>query len=144
VKNPFVRGLLGVTGGLILGVLCVVGFELVSSLVFPMPKSLNMKDPAAMAEYVSTLPIAALVLVLAGYLVGTLAGSFTAAKIGQSQIPGYIVGACLLIAGVSNMMMIPHPTWFWVASIVIFIAMTILGARGGRQAPPPVVVGFLG
>lgn len=136
MNHPFVRGLLGAAGGLILGVLCIVGFEVVSTLVFPLPQGLNLQDRAVMTEYIAGLPMAAFLLVLAGYLVGTLAGSWSATKIGRSMVPGYITGAFLLGAGVSNMISIPHPTWFWIASIVIFITMTILGTRLARPAIP--------
>jgi hypothetical protein len=134
MNHPFVRGLLGVTGGLILGVLCVVGFELISNVFLPLPEGLDIKNRVAMAEYVATVPIAALILVLSGYLVGTLAGSWTATKIGRSALPGYITGGLLLVAGVSNMVTNPHPSWFWIASIIIFIAMTIVGTRLARPA----------
>ncbi len=134
MNHPFVRGLLGVTGGLILGVLCIVGFELVASLVYPYPAGFDANDHAAMSEYIRTLPIAALILVLSGYLVGTFTGSWTATKIGRSTIPGYVVGVLLLCAGISNMLMLPHPTWFWIVAIVIFIAMTTVGTRLARPA----------
>ena len=40
-----------------------------------------------------------------------------------------IVGAILfLIAGVGNMVMIPHPPWVWVLGLLIFPTMAFIGA----------------
>lgn len=68
-------------------------------------------------------------LVLAGWFVGTLLGTFIAAKIGQSRLPAYIVGAFLLAAGIANSIMIPQPIWFSALSFIIFIAVPFGGTR---------------
>jgi len=47
-----------------------------------------------------------------------------------------IVGALLMLAGIMNMIMIPHPTWLWVLGITVYLPAAYLGARliKGRQA----------
>ena len=49
-------------------------------------------------------------------------------------VPGYIVGALLLCAGIANAFLIPQPIWFSIASIVIYISATWVGARAGAAA----------
>ena len=80
----------------------------------------------------TTLPAPAFLLVLSGHLLGTLAGTFAAARLGGSAIPAYVVGAILLAAGIGNAFMIPQPAWFSAVSIVGYVVMTLVGARLGR------------
>ncbi|MCK6623004.1 MAG: hypothetical protein HUU32_18855 [Calditrichaceae bacterium] len=44
---------------------------------------------------------------------------------------GMIVGGIMLLAGIVNMAMIPHPLWFWVVGVLIFLPAAYLGARLG-------------
>jgi putative effector of murein hydrolase LrgA (UPF0299 family) len=75
-----------------------------------------------------------LLIVLTGWLIATFVATWIAARIGRTPIPGYIVGALLLCAGIANAFMIPQPVWFSIASIVIYIAVTWVGARAGAPA----------
>jgi hypothetical protein len=125
-------------GGVLLGL--VVAFLLVQlseSLVhqfYPPPPGTNMHDFNEVKKFVATLPVTALLLVLSGHLMGTLAGTFTAARVGRSVVPGYVLGAFLLAAGIANAFIIPQPVWFSAASFVIYITMTLVGTRIGVSA----------
>lgn len=119
----------GVIAGLVVAFLLVQVAELLVHQLYPPPPGTNMKDFSEVKKFVSSLPAAALVLVLAGWLVGTVTGTFIAARIGRSAVPGYVVGAILFAAGVMNSIVIPQPVWFSAVSFVIFFTMTIVGSR---------------
>ena len=121
----------GVVAGLLIAFVLVEAAELIVHQLYPPPPGTNMKDFNEVKKFVSTLPTAALVLVLTGWLIGTFAGTFAAARIGRSAAPGYIVGGILLAAGIVNAVVIPQPVWFSAVSFVIYIAMTIAGAKLG-------------
>jgi hypothetical protein len=74
-----------------------------------------------------------LLIVLTGWLIATFVATWLAARIAGTPITGYIVGALLLCAGIANAFIIPQPVWFSIASIVIYIGATWVGARAGAE-----------
>lgn len=122
-----------VIAGLIVAFLLVFGAEGIAHKVYPPPAGMNMQDMAQVKAFVATLPLSALLIVLAGWLIATFVGTWLAAKIAQNAIPAFILGALLLAAGIANAFMIPQPVWFSIASFVIYIGATMVGARVGVQ-----------
>jgi ABC-type xylose transport system permease subunit len=120
-----------VFAGLAIAFVCVWAIEFVVHRLYPPPPGYNMQDMTQMKAFVSKLPLAAFVLVLAGWAVGTFLGTFTAARIARNRIPAYVVGALLLAAGIMNARVIPQPLWFDVASFAVYIGGTLAGARAG-------------
>ena len=121
------RGVLGVIAGFVAAFVCVQGAEMFVHHLYPFPPGADMHDMATIKAFVATLPLQALVLVLAGWLVGTLLGTFIAVKIGRSRIPAYVLGVLLLCGGIANSIIIPQPVWFTAVSIAIFIVMPFAG-----------------
>jgi hypothetical protein len=87
----------------------------------PFPPGMNTKDFEQIKKFVARLPLSALLLVLAGHLVGTLLGCLAAAKIGRSRVPAHILGALACVLGIVNAIVIPQPIWFSAASFAIYI-----------------------
>ncbi|NNC78260.1 MAG: hypothetical protein HKN77_09880 [Woeseiaceae bacterium] len=114
------RDVIGAIVGVAVAVLTVMLFEWISHTIFPVPAGLEVNNTAAMSEYISTVPIAAMLLVVAGYIVATFDGTFIAAWIGNAKpfIFALVVGVLMLVATVSTLIMIPHPIWFNIASVV--------------------------
>jgi predicted MFS family arabinose efflux permease len=115
--------------GLIAAVLVIVGIELITTVFYPFPSDLNPSDQAAVERHVANMPTSAFAMVLAGYGIGTFAGAFLAARLGRSAVYGFVIGAALLAAGVANMLLVPHPSWFWAAGILIFVVTTFVAVR---------------
>jgi hypothetical protein len=133
-----VRKALGVAIGGIVAFACVQAAELIVHRLYPFPPGTDMHDMATIKKFVSTLPMTAMLLVLAGWLIGTLLGTFVAAKIGRSPVPAYVLGVLLLGGGIANAFIIPQPAWFTAVSIVIFLAMPFAGiamAKPVQSAP---------
>ena len=122
--------------GIIVAALLVQCAELIVHFMYPPPPGYNMRNMDDVKKFVATLPMLAMVVVLIGWLIGTLAGAFVAAKIGRSRVPGYVVGAFLFLGGIANATMIPQPAWFSAASFVVYIGGAIVGAKLGRPAVP--------
>jgi hypothetical protein len=119
----------GVVTGFIIAVVLVQCAEAIVHVLYPFPPGMNQHDMADIKKFVSTLPLQALLLVLTGWLIGTLAGTYAAARIGRSAVPAYVLGALLLAAGIVNAIIIPQPVWFSAVSFVIYIGMTFVGAK---------------
>jgi hypothetical protein len=124
------------TGAIIAGM--IAAFALVGSaeaivhVLYPPPPGTNMNDFEQVKRFVAALPVPAYLLVLTGWLIGTFVATWLAAKIARDPIAGYIVGALLLLLGIVNAIKIPQPAWFSIASFVIYIGATWVGARAGK------------
>jgi hypothetical protein len=127
------RGIGAVIAGMIVAFLIVFGAEAISHQISPPPPGMSMKDMAQVRAFVATLPLSVLLIVLAGHLIATFVGTWTAAKIARSAIAAYVVGAILLCGGIANAVMLPQPVWYSIASFVFYIGATWVGARAGMK-----------
>jgi hypothetical protein len=139
MNNPIVRMVAGIVAGALVAMAVIVGFESLNLLLHPLPPGIDLSDPAAMKAFAAAAPAGALLVVLAGYVAGTFAGVFVAAKVSRSAIAGAVVALLLVAGGIVNMLTIPHPVWFWAASLVAYVVMAwaaIVAART-RGVPLP-------
>lgn len=127
------RRLLGVIVGLCVGFLAVLLVEGLSLLVYPFPSGLDMSDAQAMQRYVENLPAGALVIVVVAHIAGSFAGAFAcAAVVRHKWITGsLLIGILLLVGGLVNLFRIPHPLWFAIADVIVYIPFSLLGGRAG-------------
>ena len=131
----------GVVAGLITAWLVVSIAEAVTHKIYPPPRGMDMTDFNQVKQFVASLPLSALLVVLAGWLVGTFLGPWLAARVSQNRVPGYIVGGILLCAGIANAVLIPQPVWFSIVSFIVYIGMTLVGARAGSTGSVQSVAG---
>ncbi len=120
--------LAGIAGVLVAGGLIVI-VEMAGHSMYPPPPDLDFTDMDAMRAYVSTLPVGAFLFVACAWGIGSLGGTFAAAKIGNASALIYacIVGG-LILAGIAyNLSIIPHPLWVAVAGIGLTISGAWLG-----------------
>ncbi len=91
----------------------------------------QVKDTAQMKALMASAPTGALVVVIVGWLLGSIAGGWAATRIARSEstAPAISLGLLLTLAGISNNLMLPPPTWFWVLSLAVFFPGTWYGAR---------------
>lgn len=127
------RKILAVVAGVILAGIVVYAVEAIGHQVYPPPAGLDMKNMEAMKNYVATLPMGALLFVLLAYVLGSFAGGWLAAKIARSSqihVP-LTVGGVQLFFGLINLLMIPHPLWFAIAAVIVFLPAAFLGGKLG-------------
>lgn len=136
----FFRGsVIPVWAGAFVAGLLVWVTELLGSLIYPPLSGMNSDDPASVKAAMANLPSGALLLVLLGWIVGTFAGAWiTAQKADRAPIGhGLVLGGLFLVGAVVNMLMIPHPVWFWIAGVAIFLPAAFVGAKVGARSRPP-------
>lgn len=131
------RDVLGAIAGIALAVLTVMVFDWISHMVYPVPVDLDISSTAALADHMASAPPGALIIVVAGYFVATFDGTFIACWIGRAKpvIFAMVVGILMLVATVSNLIMIPHPMWFNIAAV----AGIIIAAWSATVAVPAIV-----
>ena len=138
-----VKKILAVVVGLAVGVAVIWLIESIGNALFPPPDEFmdlvrkRMLEPdqfsdtdmEALQGFLNSLPLTAMGIVLLAHFIGTLVGSFTCATIvGRRWVPGaIIVGFLFLIAGLINLFMIPHPLWFGIVDVLIYVPAAFLG-----------------
>ena len=71
----------------------------------------------------------ALLVVIAGYFFGAMAGGYVAARLAPTY-PAYhamSIGAFQMIFGVIALALFPHPVWFSVATVLAFVPGALVG-----------------
>jgi hypothetical protein len=123
--NPILRNVLSVVAGLMAGVVVIMVVEGAGHTIYPPPPGL---EPA---ELMKQIPTGALLMVELGAVLGSLTAGAVASKLGVAKWPwlSVIVGVVLTLAGVSTLVMLPHPMWFSVLSTLTFVPMAMLGGR---------------
>jgi hypothetical protein len=109
----------------------VFGAEFVNGRIFPPPPGLDFANREAMRAAMAQLPPTALLLVLVGWVLGSVTGGFVAAIFGgpAAKRNALFVGVGLMTGGIFNLLTIPHPLWFAIAALLLFLPSAWLGAR---------------
>jgi hypothetical protein len=137
------RNIAAVLLGLVLAFVIVFLVEGIASHFYPPPPNLNLADKAAMKAFIEKMPTSAFLLIEFGWFAGALVGSFVAARIAQAKpdYHGLIVGGLAFAAAIANMMLFPHPVWFWILTLLSYALATGAGiwlariSRPAAQAP---------
>jgi MFS family permease len=90
-----------------------------------------MTDKEAIRALLASAPVGALLVVLLGWVLGSLLGGFLAAWIGWNAPVAHalVLGGLLTLAGIANNLMLPPPVWFWITSLVALLPAAYAGAR---------------
>lgn len=91
----------------------------------------GVKDREAMRALFAAAPTGALLAVIGGWTVGSLLGGWVVARLAGRAATGHalVLGGLLLLAGLANNLMLPPPTWFWIASLAVFLPAAYAGAH---------------
>ncbi len=123
------KNILGIVLGLAVAMTSFMLFETIAHFAYPIDKSVDVDNAESMRDYMNHVPIGALSLVLTGWIVGAfLAGYFAkiVSKNNQNRNP-IIIGIILESATIFNFILLPHPTWFIVVSLLILIPSVFVG-----------------
>jgi hypothetical protein len=126
-----VRSILSIVAGIVLAVVVIFAFQIVVMAVYPLPAGTDRTDSESMKKAIAAMPAGAFAILLVGYAVGTCAGAWLAATIARRApvVHGLIVGAFFLFGNIANVAMLPHPLWYVVVSMLLFLPVAWVGAR---------------
>jgi hypothetical protein len=129
--NPVVRSILAVVVGVLVAFVLIWVVQLIGIKVYPPPPGLDPADRESLKAMVAQMPLGALLFVLLAYAAGSVAGGWAAARLAPRAglLHAMLVGVLLLGVGIMNLLTIPHPGWFWVASCAIYPIGAWSGAR---------------
>jgi MFS family permease len=91
----------------------------------------GVADKEAIRALMASAPAGAFLVVLSGWVLGSLLGGYLAASISWNAPVGHalVLGGLLTLAGIANNLALPPPGWFWVLSVVVLIPSAYAGAR---------------
>ena len=128
--SPKIRAVLGVLAGMVSGTIVIGGIEMFNPLGVPAGTVLETNEQ--LEAYMKTLPFTAFLPLLVALFLGAGVAGFVANWICKptKYRPAMIAGLGLFVAGVMNLIAIPHPLWFSIVSSLL----TLLGAWAGGKA----------
>lgn len=136
--SSILRSALSVLAGLIAGYVLITIFEIVGTLVYPLPAGVDPMNMEALREIVDQIPAGAFVFIIVGWGVGTFAGSWVAGRIAtrNKSARGLVVTVLLTLGGLFTLLAIPHPVWVWVLGLAALVGGGYAGSRLAARAIP--------
>jgi len=140
MKDVF-RNTLAALAGALVGMLLIGISGFVGGRLAPPPAGIDWQNQAAVATYVSSLPLHVFLVVLAGYFIAVLTGAFLAGRFstegGTRQ--AVMVTLLFLVASALRARGSPYPTWFIAANFALvalggWLAVIMLARR--RSSAP--------
>jgi hypothetical protein len=136
-----IRSILAVIAGFVAASVIMMIVETANGkLLYPAlgKRAEGVTDREEIRAIMASAPVGALVVVLVGWALGSVAGGHLATLISRRPPYGHALalGFLLTLAGVANNLMLPPPLWFWIAAFAVFLPATIGGAwLVPRRAP---------
>ena len=122
------RSILAVLAGLVVAWITVSLFEFASMHTFPPPPGVDVHDPQQLALLIAQMPVGALALVLAGWIVGALDGGLVATLVARRRVPAVVVGVLVMLGAFLMVAMVPHPMWMSIAGVLLPVPSALFGA----------------
>lgn len=133
--------ILPVVAGVLAGMILQSFGEKAIHTAYPPPAGLSFSDKAAIASYMSQVPVAAMLLQLLNYaLCAVVAGVVATMFSGRVHSrPAIVAGSLITLASVANIFMLPgQPMWFSAMSVVLHVPGAMLGYALSRVSAPAV------
>jgi len=122
---------------LFLGVLVGFSIERHGHEIFSVYQDVpNITEPEAFAAFIETLPIGAFLYLLFAHSLGTLISAFLATLFsGHTRpIPAIVIGVLMIAGAVRGSISIPHPVWYQICEIIIYLPAALLGYKLSLKA----------
>ena len=119
-----------VLAGCVAGIAVIFAMEFISHAIYPLPEGMDPNNPEHLKLILANAPKGALMMVLLAGFLGGLAGGIVAAMFDKDNKTkrAIAVGIVLTILGIINLIMIPHPIWFMVTNVLVYIIGAYLGS----------------
>ena len=125
------RNIISVVIGLATAIITFIIAETINALLHPVPANLDYKDSIAVKAFYESQPLSMWLLVLAGWIIGSLLCGLLIKIITKNdnrKLP-IIAGIILTLSAVANFFSLPHPTWFIIIGLIVFIPSTLFGHK---------------
>ncbi|MGE4541421.1 MAG: hypothetical protein AB7D35_09180 [Bacteroidales bacterium] len=123
------RKIIAVLVGILAGFLIIELLEFLRQYFLPFQAEIIIKNngfPDAQ-EWIEALPLNYFIFLLIAYLAGSFGAGFLTVTISPHKILAFVTGFALLISVVIQVFSLPHPLWFIIVSLSIFLPFAYLG-----------------
>ncbi|MBS0266582.1 MAG: hypothetical protein JSS02_31920 [Planctomycetes bacterium] len=126
-----------IVAGIVVAMLLLVAVEFYSTLVHPLPEGFG-NTQEEMCQHVENYPgwVLATVVPLWGLI--AYACTWTARRLGN-RISALITGNLFLLAIAANLAMLPYPTWFRIAMLVMAPLAVVMAGKLIVPKPGPTI-----
>jgi hypothetical protein len=116
---------------LVIAIVLIMLVQFINLQLFPLPDWVDTNNPDHLAGLMASLPIAALLMVELSYILGSFGAGLVLGKLirGKRLTIVLIAGGLLTIAGIINLLSVPHPWWLAGLSTLTYIPMVYLGNK---------------
>jgi hypothetical protein len=123
--------LISVLAGIATGWIVVTIGEIILHKIFPLPVGINFIDKIVLTNYINSLHAYYFLCLLFIWAVSAFGGGAVSGKLGKQNWKRVciITGVVLLIGNVANFIMIPHPLWVNIISVILYLPVSYLGAK---------------
>ena len=135
MQHRIMRNAIALLAAIVLGGLVVLLVQSISLALYPPPADLDWQDADQVNDFISGLPTGAFLIVLLSHLGGALVAGWTCGLIVRRKWLGGAIalGVFFTLAGISNLLAIPHPTWFAIVDTVGYLPCAVLGLTVGAR-----------
>lgn len=128
------RAIAGGVAAMVVALLLVIGVELVSDVVHPVPEGFDGSE-AQMCAHVANYPAWVLAVVVPIWGATALVSTWIAGRLGNLA-SARVVGVLLVAAVGFNVSMLPYPLWFKWACLLVIPAACLAGGYWARRRVP--------
>lgn len=107
----------GIVAGVVLAFVVMTGLQMAGHAMMPPPAGLDPADPEDLKQMVASASLAAKAWVVFAWFAAAIAGGWLARRISRTGWAGWVIAGLIVVGGIANIMMIPHPLWMQIAAI---------------------------
>jgi hypothetical protein len=130
--NPILKNILALVAGVILGNIVNMGIIMISGYVIAPPAGADLTTMEGLKASMPLMHTKHFLMPFLAHALGTFTGSLLTAYLAANRkmIFALVVSIVFLIGGITNIFLLPSPTWFTIVDLVgAYIPMGYLAAK---------------
>ena len=119
-----IRNTAAVIAGIVAAFLTIMLVDMLGHVFYPPPLGLDFSDAEAIRPYLANLPLGSFLFIMASSIAGGFFGILVACAIGTVKPAAFavVIGGIVLAASTANFILIPHPLWLSLVTLVGIVA----------------------
>ena len=123
------RYVLPVVVGAMSGMILITLGEMGIHHLYPLPLGTDSYDVDSLAKGLKDMPKNFFYLLLLNYIASSFLAGLISSLVAKRDTarPAIVVGIVLTLAGLYNVIYLPHPLWFSIVNLLVYIPLAYLG-----------------
>ena len=130
--HPIIKNILAVVVGIIIGSVVNMAIIMISGSIIPPPNGADVTTMEGLKASLHLFEPKHFIMPFLAHALGTFVGAFVAALIAANNKIKFamVIGFVFLIGGISNVIMLPSPTWFTILDLgLAYIPMGYIAGK---------------